>query len=130
MAILDATLNTGVMKGLQRWQKLDWKQKLLEMSRECHNHKPQPTPDIRGREKGKKKNQRVQNKPTNVREALSSPSEMITMLNMAEKKKKTQKNNNNNNNTRPKSKARLNVKRSVVKPTKPHKTRITPGPPP
>ena len=38
--------------------------KLIEKSRECHNHKPQPTPTPRGRQK-----QRVQNKQTNAREA-------------------------------------------------------------
>ena len=59
------------------------KKKLIEKFRECHNHKPQPTPTRRGREK-LQKNQHVQNKQTNAREAQrpppSSPIEVITML--------------------------------------------------
>ena len=56
-------------------------QKSIEKSRECHNHKPQPTHDTKRK---KKRQKHVQNKQTNAREAhrtaLSSPSEVITML--------------------------------------------------
>ena len=61
--------------------------------------------------------QRVQSKQTNAleahRPALSSPSEVVIMLKVLK-------------NMRTKGKARLNMKRPVVKTTKPHKIRITP----
>ena len=64
----------------------------------------------------RRREKKVQNKQTNVREAhgpaLSSLSEVITMLKGLEKH-------------RTKSKARLNMKRPVVQNTKPHKIRIT-----
>ena len=55
--------------------------KVREKSRECHNYKPQPFPDLRGR--GNRQIQRSTNR-TNVRKALrltlSSPSEVIAIL--------------------------------------------------
>ena len=57
--------------------------KLIEKSRECHNHKPQPTPDTMRKRKMTKTNTYKTN--TNAREAHrpapSSPIEVITMLN-------------------------------------------------
>ena len=64
----------------------------------------------------------MQEKQTNAREAykpaFSSSSEMITMLHGTEKPIRT------------KNKVSLNKKRIVVKTTKPHKIRTTPGTPP
>ena len=52
------------------------KSKVREESRECHNQKPQPFPDIKRKQK--------QTNRTNVRKALtlalSPPSEVIAML--------------------------------------------------
>ena len=72
----------------------------------------------------KDRHQRVQNKQTNARES-QRPGEVITMLNTTKKKKK-----NNNNSTKTKSQARFNMKRPVVKITKPHKVKIKPRTPP
>ena len=44
--------------------------------------------------------------------------------------KRTKKNKNKKHENKEQGSARLNMKRSVVKATKPHKIRITPGPPP
>ena len=59
------------------------KTELIDESRECHSHKPQPIPDTK-RKRRRTKNQRVQNKQTNAREAhrpaLSSPSKVTTMI--------------------------------------------------
>ena len=70
----------------------DSSQKLSEKSRECHSHKPQPTHVTKST---KRKEQRTKinackiNKQTNAREthkpALSSPSDVTTMLNRTEK---------------------------------------------
>ena len=64
-------------------------EKLIERSRVCHNHKPQPTLDTK-RKRKKDKNIHAQNKQTNVREAQrpapSSPSEVIRMLKQNEKR--------------------------------------------
>ena len=85
---------SGIGSGLWLWQPLDfpfnflnsklrWK-KLIEKSRECHNHKPQPTPNTKRKRKMTKTNTHKTNKQTNAREAHrqapSSPSEVITML--------------------------------------------------
>ena len=43
---------------------------LIEKSRECHNHKRQPTHDTKRREKMAKPNTSKINKQTNAREAL------------------------------------------------------------
>ena len=55
--------------------------KIIEKSRECHNHKPQPTPNTK---KKKKWQTLTRIKQTSAREAHrpapSSPSEVITML--------------------------------------------------
>ena len=65
---------------------LECTKKLIERSRVCHNHKPQPTLDKRKRKRTK--NIHAQNKQTNVREtqrpAPSSPSEVIRMLKQPE----------------------------------------------
>ena len=66
------------------------RKKVREKSRECHNHKPQPFPDPRGRE-----NRHIQTstKRTNVRKALrlalSSPSEVIAILKRLKKNTRT-----------------------------------------
>ena len=58
-----------------------FRKKVREKSRECHNHKPQPFPDTKRKRIQTKPNKR---KSTNVRKALrlalSSPSEVITVL--------------------------------------------------
>ena len=60
------------------------KKKLTEKSRECHDHKLQPTHDTKRKRKMTKKNEQKQNKQTNAREAHgpapSSPREVITLL--------------------------------------------------
>ena len=60
---------------------LGLKKRVREKSRECHNYKPQPFPDQRG--KGNRQIQTSTNR-TNVRKALrlalSSPSEVIAIL--------------------------------------------------
>ena len=70
-------------------------------------------------------------KQTNAREAhnpaLSSPSEVITVLNRTGN---THTHTHTHTHTRTKSKAILNMKRPVVKTTKPHKIIMTPGPSP
>ena len=53
--------------------------KLIEKSRECHNHKPQPTPDTKRKRKRTKTNKQT-NAQEGHRPAPSSPSEVITML--------------------------------------------------
>ena len=84
-----------------------WAKKLIEKSRECHNHKPQPAPDTKRKRKWTKINTCKINKS-----ALSSPNEVITMLKGLRKK-----------NTRTKRMARLNMKCPILKTTKPHKIR-------
>ena len=63
---------------------------LIERSRVCHNHKPQPTFDTKRKRKKTKTYTRKTNKQTNVREtqkpAPSSPSEVIRMLKQTEKR--------------------------------------------
>ena len=70
--------------GLQTLSKM-----LIEWSRECNNHKPQPTLDTKRKRKRTKTYMR-KNKQTNVREtqrqASSSASEMIRMLKQTEKR--------------------------------------------
>ena len=58
------------------------KKKLIEISRECHNHKPQPTPDTKRKRNMTKTNTYKTNKQLQEkhRQARSSPSEVITML--------------------------------------------------
>ena len=80
---------------------------LKEKSRECQNHKLQPTPDTkRKRKRAKLTRSKKKERKTNTREAhrrvLPSPSEVITMLKGLEK------------NTRTNSKAILNMKRPVA----------------
>ena len=61
------------------------KKKLIERSRGCHNHNPQPTLDTK-----RKRKKHTRAKQTNVREvqrpAPSSPSEVIRMLKQTEKR--------------------------------------------
>ena len=59
-----------------------FKESLIEKSRECHNHKPQPTPDTKKREMTEKDEQLHKKHKIN---SLSYPSEVITILNRASK---------------------------------------------
>ena len=67
---------------------INFKKKLIERSRVCHNHKPQPTLDIKRKRKRRKPYTRKTNKK-NVQEAQrpapSPPSEVIRMLKQTEK---------------------------------------------
>ena len=53
---------------------------LIEKSRECHNHKPQPTPDTKRKKKMTKTNTFKTNKQMHQSTQTSSPSDVITML--------------------------------------------------
>ena len=58
-----------------------WAKKIREMSRECHNHKPQRFPDTKRKGKPTNPNKHKSNKRTkSIRLALSSPGEVIAML--------------------------------------------------
>ena len=95
---------------------------LIEKSRDCHNHKPQPTPDTKRKRKMTKTNTYKTTKQTNAGEAHrptpSSPIEVITML------KRMKKHEDKEHGKTPKHEA------SVAQTTKPHRIRTTPGPPP
>ena len=64
--------------------------KVIEKSRECHNQKPQPTPDTKRKTNKKTFNAGKINKQKNAREALrpapSSLNEMIVILKGRKKK--------------------------------------------
>ena len=80
---------TFILIGLKTY----YKKGIREKSRECHNHKPQPLPDTKRKRKPTNQNKRKSNKRTKITtiSSLSSPSEVIAMLN--ELKKKTQEQN-------------------------------------
>ena len=63
------------------WKMAKSSKKVRENSRECHNHKPQPFPDIKRKRKQTKPNKRKLNKRTNSTNISSLfPREVITML--------------------------------------------------
>ena len=88
---------------------------LTEKSRQCHNQKPQPTPDTKRKRKSTKLT--LAKKQTNAREAQrlapSSPSKVMTMLNGQDKEQ---------GNTKHEAPRSINHKTAQNK--------KTPGPPP
>ena len=100
---------------------------LIDKSRECHNHRLQPTSETKSNRKmtKKKKKNNVCKINENIDKlSLSSQSEVVTMQKGLEKKKKKKKKKKTRDNKR---QDKTQHETPVVKNKKPHKIRITPG---